>query len=314
MVVLISLRSVSFDPSPSTPSKDHFYRGRDDDMAEGNSNAGDRRSRLSGNWRLSSLWGAPGTPLGPTQPCHHCYRDSMDEGFESMWAHDGVPSLQPRTFSRLGATDANGMQIGTFAFSPPRDSTAMSAQMQDFRPETGYSAAAANPEVFRLGYESAEDDASMHLDRDTRDRSFELSRGNEEADLGLVRPQRSFRHQRSLRHAPSQHSVSHVARKLSEKMSSDGLSRHFGSTYSKRTVKRQSARLSALPTLPDALRSGDGTSLRPSSLESEKSLVKASRPASGMPPVPPGFGPPPGPQDPTLVVWDGPNDPVSLAY
>lgn len=265
-----------------------------------------RASRASGNWRLSSLW----RPLSVYQ-ADAAYDDNHDQLRPPLSVR--TSSIQPVSFDRLGAiSPTSGLTSGTYAFrdshnnaTTPRDSYQRSASY--------HRAVAAR----QLGYDSPdlaeeyelEKQQARHSVRDDDDDPEQVHQDEEDGVQGLVSRVPSQKHSRSLHRKPS------VARSLAQKLSSDELSDRrlaLARTHSRRQQKRGSRVLSALPALPDHLRSDSGTPIRFSEIaEAEKGSPRFPSLPPGPPgaPGPPlGFGPPQS-TDPDLVLWDGPDDP-----
>ncbi|KAK1087690.1 hypothetical protein LTR33_000932 [Friedmanniomyces endolithicus] len=252
-----------------------------------------RASRSSANWRLSSLW----SPLSIYHP-----EEGLDNG--SLWPVDAtpmsfnVPSIEPRSFDRLGAiSPTSGLTSGAYAYRVNSVDHAVRETQYRTPAQTGHDAASSlyeEDESAEDGFElekrgSGRPDQGLNLD--------EVHENGEDGALGLVHRVSS---QKRFSHLQRQPSAAHSAMR---KLSFDQLSSYRRErSQSRRNIRRESRVISALPTLPDNLRSDSGTPVTFSEgLENEKRASTRRSVLSGPPPV--------QARDSDLVLWDGPADP-----
>ncbi|KAK1821871.1 hypothetical protein LTR12_003747 [Friedmanniomyces endolithicus] len=221
-----------------------------------------RASRSSANWRLSSLW----SPLSIYHP-----EEGLDNG--SLWPVDAtpmsvnVPSIEPRSFDRLGAiSPTSGLTSGAYAYRVNSDDQVLRETQYRTPAQTGHDAASSlyeEDESAEDGFElekrgSGRPDQGLNLD--------EVHENGEDGALGLVHRVSS---QKRFSHLQRQPSAAHSAMR---KLSFDQLSSYRRErSQSRRNFRRESRVISALPTLPDNLRSDSGTPVAFSEgLENEK--------------------------------------------
>jgi hypothetical protein len=261
--------------------------------------ASQRASRQSANWRLSSLF-------RPLSIYHTQDGDDQSSNEDGRMPHPylslGIPSIQPTTFDRLGSiSPTSGLTSGSFAY---RESGYNDHNEYGASCRTSHRSAAYHRAHAARMLSSDEEDSTDEAEQDELGKSVhreqnaqQVHEDEEDGVQGLVQRKPSLKHSSSLQRKPS------AARSLAEKLSSDRLTR----ANSRRVYKRGSRVLSALPPLPDNMRSGDYSPARISeSIYSEKS----GRPsAAGQPTPPSGLSPMMVQHDPDLVLWDGPDDP-----
>ncbi|KAK0862656.1 hypothetical protein LTS02_007031 [Friedmanniomyces endolithicus] len=236
-----------------------------------------RASRSSANWRLSSLW----SPLSIYHP-----EEGLDNG--SLWPVDAtpmsvnVPSIEPRSFDRLGAiSPTSGLTSGAYAYRVNSVDHAVRETQYRTPAQTGHDAASSlyeEDESAEDGFElekrgSGRPDQGLNLD--------EVHENGEDGALGLVHRVSS---QKRFSHLQRQPSAAHSAMR---KLSFDQLSSYRRErSQSRRNIRRESRVISALPTLPDNLRSDSGTPVTFSEgLENEKRASTRRSVLSGPPPV-----------------------------
>jgi len=252
-----------------------------------------RASRSSANWRLSSLW----SPLS-------IYHSEEGLGDGSPWQVEdtplsvNVPSIEPRSFDRLGAiSPTSGLTSGAYAYRVDGDDRAVRETYHRSPAQFRHDAASSLYEED----ESAEDGFELekrgpgYPDQDsTWDGVHE---DGEDGALGLVHRVSSQKRFGYLQRQPS------AAHSAMRKLSFDQLSsyRREGS-QSRRNIRRESKVISALPALPYNLRSNSRTPVALSEgLENEKRASTRRSVLTVPPPVPA--------RESDLVLWDGPADP-----
>ncbi|KAK5119338.1 hypothetical protein LTR85_007694 [Meristemomyces frigidus] len=157
------------------------------------------------------------------------------------------------------------------------------------RPSSDYGTHIGEDELDEMAY-GREDDSRIYGD----------IQEEHEAAFGLVQSRVSHRHSRNLQRLSA--TAQSFARNVSSNRSSMG---RLEQTLSRRQLKRESTALSALPPLPDSLRSNGGTPVRSSETAD---IEKQSSAVLSVPCGPPGqFAMPP--RDPDVVGWNGPDDP-----
>ncbi|KAK0327859.1 hypothetical protein LTR91_001519 [Friedmanniomyces endolithicus] len=237
-----------------------------------------RASRSSANWRLSSLW----SPLS-------IYHSEEGLGDGSPWQVEdtplsvNVPSIEPRSFDRLGAiSPTSGLTSGAYAYRVDGDDRAVR--------ETYH----RSPAPFR--HDAA---SSLYEEDESAEDGFELEKrgpgypdqdstwdgvheDGEDGALGLVHRVSSQKRFGYLQRQPS------AAHSAMRKLSFDQLSsyRREGS-QSRRNIRRESKVISALPALPYNLRSNSRTPVALSEgLENEKRASTRRSVLTVPPPVP----------------------------
>ncbi|TKA56787.1 hypothetical protein B0A55_12658, partial [Friedmanniomyces simplex] len=249
-----------------------------------------RASRGSANWRLSSLW----HPLT-------IYRSEEDNS--SLWPVEdtplsvNVPSIEPRSFDRLGAiSPTSGLTSGAYAFRDDGEDDAVR--------ETHHLAAAQSRHgAAQSIYEDEELAEGFELEKQgfgRPEQELDSEQMREDGDDGLSGLMERVPSQQkrfsNLQRPPS------AARSAMRKLSMDQLSSYrLSRSQSRRHMRRESKIISALPALPDNLRSGAGTPV------AFNEAVDAEKRASTRRSIPSG---PPAVQarDLDLVLWDGPAD------
>jgi len=209
-----------------------------------------------------------------------------------------LPSIEPRSFDRLGAiSPTSGLTSGAYAYRVDGDAHAVRDTHHRTPAQTGHDAASSLYEED----ESAEDGFELEKRGYGRpDQEWPLRQVQEYGEdgaLGLVHRASS---QGRFSHLQRQPSAAHSAMR---KFSFDQLSSYRRErSQSRRNIRRESRVISALPALPDNLRSDPGTPVTFSEgLESEKRASMRRSVLSGPPPV--------QARDSDLVLWDGPADP-----
>ncbi|TKA83424.1 hypothetical protein B0A55_00368 [Friedmanniomyces simplex] len=207
-----------------------------------------RASRGSANWRLSSLW----HPLT-------IYRSEEDNS--SLWPVEdtplsvNVPSIEPRSFDRLGTSSpTSGLTSGAYAY---RDDGEDHAMRETDHPAPAQSRHGATQSI----YEDDESAEESELEKQGSGRpdpelgSEQIREDGEDGLSGLMErvPSQQKRFS-NLQRPPS------AARSAIRKLSMDQLSSYrLSRSQSRRYMRRESKIISALPALPDNLRSGAGT-------------------------------------------------------
>ncbi|KAK1087345.1 hypothetical protein LTR48_002675 [Friedmanniomyces endolithicus] len=251
-----------------------------------------RASRSSANWRLSSLW----SPLSIYHP------EGLDNG--RLWPVEdtpmsvNLPSIEPRSFDRLGAiSPTSGLTSGAYAYRADGDDHAVRETHYRTPAQIGHDAASSLYEEDELAEDGFELEKRGYGRPDQEWPLRQVQEYGEDGALGLVHRASS---QGRFSHLQRQPSAAHSAMR---KFSFDQLSSYRRErSQSRRNIRRESRVISALPALPDNLRSDPGTPVTFSEgLESEKRASMRRSVLSGPPPV--------QARDSDLVLWDGPADP-----
>ncbi|KAK1815328.1 hypothetical protein LTR12_010298 [Friedmanniomyces endolithicus] len=235
-----------------------------------------RASRSSANWRLSSLW----SPLSIYHP------EGLDNG--RLWPVEdtpmsvNLPSIEPRSFDRLGAiSPTSGLTSGAYAYRADGDDHAVRETHYRTPAQIGHDAASSLYEEDELAEDGFELEKRGYGRPDQEWPLRQVQEYGEDGALGLVHRASS---QGRFSHLQRQPSAAHSAMR---KFSFDQLSSYRRErSQSRRNIRRESRVISALPALPDNLRSDPGTPVTFSEgLESEKRASTRPSVLSGPPPV-----------------------------
>ncbi|KAK0280028.1 hypothetical protein LTR35_008178 [Friedmanniomyces endolithicus] len=251
-----------------------------------------RASRSSANWRLSSLW----SPLSIYHP------EGLDNG--RLWPVEdtpmsvNLPSIEPRSFDRLGAiSPTSGLTSGAYAYRVDGADHAVRETHYRTPAQIGHDAASSLYEEDELAEDGFELEKRGYGRPDQEWPLRQVQEYGEDGALGLVHRASS---QKRFSHLQRQPSAAHSTMR---KFPFDQLSSYRRErSQSRRNIRRESRVISALPALPDNLRSDSGAPVTFSEgLENEQRASMRRSVLSGPPPV--------QARDSDLVLWDGPADP-----